>query len=197
MDAYSDSGSDGTEDSQSDCDLHMGYSSSDFEVEHSEGIRPYRFEPELGSDDDEESGNPPSAIEDRLGSTEWCKCENCREMPTVPESICCTEIAQIQHIKNEFPHLNCITQHPGFPSVCLDVYVLRTAYQAFRQYHNGNIPDGPARNRYTAYRQFVRWCWGFLGRNVRVPLPACAVNLIRQTFPPGDGEELRGFNYGD
>lgn len=44
------------------------------------------------------------------------------------------------------------------------------------------------RNRYTAYRQLVRWCWGYLGRNVRVPLPACAVTKIRHTFSPTSTE---------
>lgn len=28
-----------------------------------------------------------------------------------------------------------------------------------------------------------RWCWGYLGTNARVPLPACAVIFIRTTFP--------------
>ena len=37
--------------------------------------------------------------------------------------------------------------------------------------------------RYVAYRQLVRWCWGYLGRKVRVALPSCAVNKIRQRFP--------------
>ncbi|KAJ8031444.1 hypothetical protein HOLleu_24635 [Holothuria leucospilota] len=58
--------------------------------------------------------------------------------------------------------------------------VLQPAVTASQQY------------RYTAYRQFVRWCWGFLGRHVRVVLPACAVIRIRETFP---SEEFVGFQY--
>ncbi|XP_033725101.1 uncharacterized protein LOC117315071 [Pecten maximus] len=201
MEAYSDYTSDGSEArcdsfSDTDCDLNMGYSSSDVEPDHSEGIRPYQFEPEVGSDEDLEN-DPQPATEDRLGSTDWCQCENCHEMPTATECICCAEILQIQHIRGEIPDLKCITQHPGFAPVCLNVFVLRTAYHAFRQHHNGNIPESPARYRYTAYRQLVRWCWGFLGRNVRVPLPACAVHVIRQTFPCPEGEIVTGFNYGD
>ena len=46
--------------------------------------------------------------------------------------------------------------------------------------------------RYTAYRQFVRWCWGFLGRHVRVVLPACVVHEIRRSFPAA---EYAGFRY--
>ncbi|KAL5013486.1 hypothetical protein ScPMuIL_007756 [Solemya velum] len=199
MDAYSDTANMISDNSDSDCDLNMGCSSSDFEVSDSEemGLRPYQFEPEIDDDDEDIENELATADENRLGSTDWCQCGHCNEMPTTTECIWCAEIVKIQHVKGEFPDLNCITQHPGFTSVCLDVYVLRTAYQAFRQYHNGNIPDSPARHRYTAYRQLVRWCWGYLGKSVRVPLPSCAVTLIRCTFPPQEGEQFKGFNYGD
>lgn len=42
--------------------------------------------------------------------------------------------------------------------------------------------------RYVAYRQFVRWCWGFLGKNNRTPLPACVMSRIRNAFPANDGQ---------
>ena len=45
--------------------------------------------------------------------------------------------------------------------------------------------------RYIAYRQLTRWCWGWLGRNIRVILPACAVKKIRDTFP---SHNYTGFN---
>ena len=44
--------------------------------------------------------------------------------------------------------------------------------------------------RYVAYRQLVRWCWGYLGKDIRVVLPACAVKKIRLQFPSDD---YRGF----
>ncbi|KAG1653158.1 hypothetical protein GQR58_025784 [Nymphon striatum] len=40
----------------------------------------------------------------------------------------------------------------------------------------------PKKYRYVAYRQFVRWCWGFLGKNIRVVIPSCAVTAIRNAF---------------
>ena len=46
--------------------------------------------------------------------------------------------------------------------------------------------------RYIAYRQLVRWCWGYLGRKVRVALPSCAVNKIRQRFPADFGTSYTG-----
>ncbi|ESO98019.1 hypothetical protein LOTGIDRAFT_174456 [Lottia gigantea] len=46
------------------------------------------------------------------------------------------------------------------------------------------------RRRYTAYRQFMRWIWDFLGKNIRVPLPACVVTQVRQRYP---SPEFTGF----
>ena len=87
--------------------------------------------------------SPESSVEEdeseRLGNTDWydmnniednehfaffnsfrrCSCGLCVAMPTVAESICCAEIEKIQEKKGE--EVNCITMHPGFQSVCLDV----------------------------------------------------------------------------
>lgn len=45
-----------------------------------------------------------------------------------------------------------------------------------------------SRYRYCAYRCFVSWCWGYLGRKVRVVLPCCVVLRIRQEFPDDEGK---------
>ena len=45
---------------------------------------------------------------------------------------------------------------------------------------------------YIAYPQLVRWCWGCLGRKVRVALPSCAVNKICQRFPADFGTSYTG-----
>ncbi|MEE4247278.1 MAG: hypothetical protein V2I33_17845 [Kangiellaceae bacterium] len=50
------------------------------------------------------------------------------------------------------------------------------------------------RSRFMAYRMMVHWCWGFLGKELRVPLPSCAVSAIRQKFPSENGD-YTGFNY--
>ncbi|XP_061170610.1 uncharacterized protein LOC133179981 [Saccostrea echinata] len=71
--------------------------------------------------------------------------------------------------------LSCITEHSDFSAVFLDVYVLETTYYQYRAQYGELQTNSEERDRYTAYRQFVRRCWGYLGRNVRVPLPACAV----------------------
>ncbi|XP_069133573.1 uncharacterized protein [Argopecten irradians] len=149
------------------------------------------FEPEADPSSDE--GNSEGDLEVRalrVGNTEWCRCGHCPAMPTEKESLCCKEMDQVQNKLSE----GCITAHSGFDAVCLNEYVLETAYLTFRQYHGPLPEDQNKRNRYIAYRQFVRWCWGWLGRHVRVILPACAVSSIRNTFPAADGQ-YHGFEF--
>mgnify|MGYP003690500373 CR=1 FL=1 len=42
-------------------------------------------------------------------------------------------------------------------------------------------------DNYTAHRQQARWQRGYLGKKLRVVLPACAVNYIRKSFPDNSG----------
>ncbi|XP_069108905.1 uncharacterized protein [Argopecten irradians] len=105
-------------------------------------------------------------------------------MPTEKENLYCKEIDQVQNKLSD----GCITAHPGFDAICVTEYVLETAYLTFRQHHGPLPEDQNKRNRFIAYRQFVRWCWGWLGRHVRVIIPACAVSSIRNTFPAADGQ---------
>ena len=171
-----------------------------------------------------------------LGCIKRCECQVCQPMPTAHESVCCAEIVQVwQKVEDQMPkiQMKCITEHPGFQSTCLDVWVLETAYYAVRkQYatdnHTGNeyvyyyfnycsscncqihlcrnwfyfsttlvkifisLYFSCRRFRYIAYQQFVCWCWGYLGKHVRVALPSCAVNKIRSTFPADFGTMCTG-----
>ncbi|KAG1696945.1 hypothetical protein GQR58_006144 [Nymphon striatum] len=55
-------------------------------------------------------------------------------MTTANECICCREIVEVNNKLIEYaPPINCITDHPGFLSVCLDPYVLEAAYKAYKQ----------------------------------------------------------------
>ena len=140
-----------------------------------------------------------------------------RCMPTARESVCCLEISEIEDKMSELQTLDpssetaCITEHPGFSGVCLDMWVLQmTAHQICHTHGQGAIARaGPTHNyvtrrplsafcklhfalshhihcrqyRYIAYRQLTTWCWGYLGKHQRVVLPSCAVNKIREAFP--------------
>jgi len=129
-------------------------------------------------------------------------------MPRETESVCCQEIEAVRNqnlelvaegIREEPP--NCIVDHPGFEGVCLNRWVLETAWYQYRQYYGNNqAHEGPSnrRHRHVAYRQLVRWCWKVLGKEIRVVLPSCAVSRIREQFPLSDNQNnFEGFHYAD
>ncbi len=67
----------------------------------------------------------------------------CQPMQLEAESSCCQEAAEVTARMQEYmdetgEQITCITQHPGFQSVCKDRYVLDTAYLQYRQQY-GNL----------------------------------------------------------
>ena len=57
-------------------------------------------------------------------------------MPTSRECLCCHEITLVANkiaLAGTKHVLQCITEHPGFSTVCLDVWVLQTAYFQYQQ----------------------------------------------------------------
>ncbi|XP_070539207.1 uncharacterized protein [Ptychodera flava] len=180
--------------------------SNNFRVNTTDGqqIVPYRFEPYSQASDEDSDGPDPEVVNDdvncvvdigRLQNTEWCTCNNCGNMPTVNECVCCGEIDVLQLEKEMHGNLTCIVNHPGFTNCCLDEFVLRVANFAYIDHHGHHRRSQAKqheRYRYIAYRQFVRLCWGHLGKEIRVVLPSCVVTKIRQTFPSAD---YVGFRY--
>jgi len=82
-------------------------------------------------------------------------------MPTVHKSVCCAEIGQVwQKVENQRPEIQmkCITEHPGFQSTCLDVWVLETAYYPFRQQHGADNHTG---------NEYVHFYFNYRGSVVR------------------------------
>ena len=64
-------------------------------------------------------------------------------MPTVRESKCCKEVDAVFRMMETFVlDIDCITDHPGFQTVCLDRWVLDTAYYEYRQQYGGHAKDG-------------------------------------------------------
>ncbi|KAL2079799.1 hypothetical protein ACEWY4_025543 [Coilia grayii] len=101
-------------------------------------------------------------------------------MPSEAENICCLEIPQVVE-----GQLTCVVDHPGLEPVCLNVTITqisanlcKTKYQFYRL---------SSLYRYLSYRSFVSWCWGFLGRKIRVVNPACVVLRIHSEFPDEEG----------
>ena len=130
-------------------------------------------------------------------------------MDREPECVCCHEIERIsskneevfEHVKPTEPY-DSITDNPGFRTVCLDRWVLQAAWLDYKQQYGSRAYEGPEHkeNRHIAYRHLVRWCWGVLGKEIRVVLPSCAVSCIRAHFPPPGNEddfEFVGFHFAD
>eukprot|EP00795_Rhopilema_esculentum_P011048 gene11048-19899_t len=133
----------------------------------------------------------------RLQDLSWCSCGHCQIMPKANECICCQEIPEVSQKLEEIGECDqgndrssCITDTDALRAVCLNKWVLQTAFYQYSAQYNDHY-EGPQhkKNRHVAYRQLARWCWGFLGREVRVVLPACAVCCIRAHFPPPGNEE--------
>jgi len=120
-------------------------------------------------------------------------------MDAVEERVCCQSLEEVRskldEVDNGLPVPRCITMHPGFAVVCLDVWVLQTAWFQYVREYRRRAFRGPLSDKYRhiAYRQLARWCWGFLGQYVRVILPSCAVCRIRQTFPTASIHGYTGF----
>ena len=56
-------------------------------------------------------------------------------MTTSNESICCSEVDRVVEKKEGGSAVSCIIDHKGFHSVCLDVWVLQTAYFNYQQHY--------------------------------------------------------------
>ena len=137
-----------------------------------------------------------------------CTCGNCQVLGRVEACICCQEIEAVQNKLIEAvtsgecqKQPQCITQHPGFHVVCINRWVLQVAWYQYKQQYKAAY-DGREDKlfRHIAYRQLTRWCWGILGKEIRVVLPACAVMCIRNFYPPPGPEEafvFEGFHYAD
>ncbi|KAG7462307.1 hypothetical protein JOB18_022309 [Solea senegalensis] len=110
-------------------------------------------------------------------------------MPTSPENLCCREIPKVLRRLNQLQNPpSCMADHPGFEPVCLNVFSLQKALNIYRaDYGPLRLRGREHRYRYLAYRSFVSWCWGFLGRRLRVPLPSCVVRRIRIEYPDAEG----------
>lgn len=73
-----------------------------------------------------------------------CQCSNCVVMATGIECVCCQEITRVTDMIGELEieqELKCISEHPGFEPVCLNTYVLQTAYYQYRQQYGLEVED--------------------------------------------------------
>ena len=94
-------------------------------------------------------------------------------MGRVEACICCQEIELVKNklieaVTSGECEPKCMTQHPGFHPVCINRWVLQTAWYQYKQQYNDPF-DGPEGKlyRHIAYRQLARWCWDILGKEIK------------------------------
>ena len=86
-------------------------------------------------------------------------------MATARESVCCLEISGIEDKMSELQTLDpsseatCITEHPVFSGVCLDIWVLQTtAHQIFHPHGQGAIARAGFTHKYVTSRPLSAFC---------------------------------------
>ena len=97
-------------------------------------------------------------------------CGSCQRLNQVVDCIYCAQIDCVVAKNNEAVETDglaeppiCITQHPGFHTICLNHWVLQMAwYQCKQQYQDSYEGPSHKENRHIAYRQLASWCWGLL-----------------------------------
>ena len=141
-------------------------------------------QPELGSrhhglyrDPDNERHHPPQDV------SVWCRCGNCRHMPSVAEQLCCK--MQPRH---------CLSRRAELEMLVLDEGVLAVADQHRVDMLEGEVRLNNEGRRHVAYRQFVLWRHGRLGQGNRRVIPSCCVWAICDRYPKVDGH-YRGYVY--
>ncbi len=126
-------------------------------------------------DPDHERHHPPEDV------SAWCRCGNCRHMPSAAEQLCCK--MQPRH---------CLSQRAELEMLVLDEGVLAVADQHRADMLAGEVRLDNEGRRHAAYRQFVLWRHGRLGQGNRRVIPSCCVWAIRDRYPSVDGH-YRGY----
>lgn len=125
-------------------------------------------------------------------TTRPCACHNCVEMPLRIERKCCLEEGLDNTHLPDFHEGVCLLNCEDIQHAIGKVNV-RCSWMDQRRFAGFS---GPAlafstmtnRNyRQNAYRQYIHYIHGLLGRHVRKVIPACIVNHIRTTWPSPDG----------
>uniref|UniRef100_A0A8C5E7Q6 P2X purinoreceptor 7 intracellular domain-containing protein n=1 Tax=Gouania willdenowi TaxID=441366 RepID=A0A8C5E7Q6_GOUWI len=122
------------------------------------------------------SANAPAPGTQVSNQLSWCVCNNCRDMPRDVECKCCGQQPEA-----------CISILPHMAAYILQEGHLRLASRIWNDVRG--LDDLPNRGesskqlRHAAYRQYVMWQYGALGRGHRVVIPSCVVWRIRDCFP--------------
>ena len=87
-----------------------------------------------------------------------CKCGNCsrEHLSNAHECVCCMEIDECQQALNselvifdvgQNANLKCITEHPGFNTICLQRWSLRMSSDRYKTKHNAKYTQKDSEGR--------------------------------------------------
>ena len=88
------------------------------------------------------------------GTPPWCKCGKCRHMENTVERLCC----------KMWP---CTTTTDVFHDACLNRNVLSVCIIDRSDFYGDEVEFTPANYRKAAYRQYILYSHGYLGRGNR------------------------------
>ena len=84
----------------------------------------------------------------------------------------------------------CVTTQEFFESAVLDMNVLSIAIVNRSDVYADDPDYSPSSYRKAAYRQWILWNYGYLGRGQRRVVPLCVVWAVRKRYPAPDGYYL-------
>lgn len=126
-----------------------------------------------------------------------CTCQMCpARMPTRAEKKCCMQEDLAKTFFADYREGVCLSTYAEVRHNLHPISV-RTSWLSQQQYlgrYDALSFDNMDNNnyRYHAYRNYVKYIHGLLGRFQRKVVPACIVKVIRDTWPSADGT-YRGF----
>ena len=112
-------------------------------------------------------------------ASSYCVCGFCRDdmrekYPS--KKICCGQSP-------------CVTTSTHFRAFCLNSDILQTSMPQYTYYNvDGELEFKASKFRHTAFRHFILWNFGKLGKFIRQCPPTCVRVAIRYKFPSLDGD---------
>lgn len=126
----------------------------------------------------------------------WCRCGNCAQLPTGLERKCCyDESFQLTNLQDtQFqPEQQCVLTSRLLLNHILHEVTVQLRWLDQRRYLGFRGDDllfqlmEPSNYRYHAYRSYVNFMHGHLGKGNRRVIPSCVVTHIRSSWPDPGG----------
>ena len=80
--------------------------------------------------------------------------------------------------------------------VCLERVVLETNLAMISRYTRETFEFENTNYHFSAYKQYISWIYGRLGKRIRQIILLCVILVIRKKYPSDDGEYVP-FNYAE